>query len=136
MERDEFTCKMMPFHKLLRKKTNSFHNRLCIKSVFPKLYLLTYHCGFAYYLYYFLNVFKATSFFLLLFYYSCPNFSPFILLCPSHPPLPQSIPTLLSMSMGHSYMLSSPFLPLLSTIALKCTALTDVAQLVGRHPTK
>ena len=41
--------------------------------------------------------------FLLLFYYSCPNFPP-ALLCPSPSQLPQSIPALLSMSMGHSYM--------------------------------
>ena len=44
-------------------------------------------------------------FFLLLFYYSCPNFSLFALLCRYHPTLPQSIPTLLFMSVGHSYML-------------------------------
>ena len=37
-------------------------------------------------------------------YYSCPNFSPFVLSCPSHPLHPQSIPTLSSTSMGHSYM--------------------------------
>lgn len=43
MERDEFTSKMMPFHKLLRKETNSFQNVLYIKSVFPKLHLFTCH---------------------------------------------------------------------------------------------
>ena len=42
--------------------------------------------------------------FLLLFYYSCPNFAPFAFLHRSHPLLPQSIPILLSMSVGHSYM--------------------------------
>ena len=42
--------------------------------------------------------------FLLLFYYSCPNFPPSALLCPAHPLLPQSILTLLSMFVGPSYM--------------------------------
>ena len=32
------------------------------------------------------------------------QFSPFALPCPAHPPLPQSIPTPLSMSMGHLYL--------------------------------
>ena len=46
----------------------------------------------------------------LLFYYTCPNFPPYALLRPSHLLLPQSIPTLLSMSVGHSYCsLTSPF---------------------------
>ena len=48
--------------------------------------------------------------FLLLFYYSYSYFSPFALLWPSHSPLPQSIPTLLSMFMDiHTGCLSSPF---------------------------
>ena len=59
--------------------------------------------------------------FLLLFYYSCPNFSPFALLCPAHSPLPQSVPTVLSTSVGHSYVLFDQPLPLLSTIiSLPC----------------
>ena len=44
------------------------------------------------------------------------QFSPFALLCPSHPLLPQSVPTLLSMSMSHSYMYFDQSLPLLSTL--------------------
>ena len=72
-----------------------------------------------------LNLLSHTSqgqlcifFFLLLlsFYYSCPNFCPFALLCSAIPPLPQSVPTPLSMSMGHSYLSFDYFLPLLSTI--------------------
>ena len=63
----------------------------------------------------FVHLFK--NHFLLLFYYSCPVFPH----CPhlirsSHPQLPQSIPTFLSMSMGHSYMPFDQTLPLLSTI--------------------
>ena len=46
------------------------------------------------------------------------QFSPFALFCPSHPPLLQSIPTLLSMFVGLSYMFFVQSLPLLSTIIL------------------
>ena len=53
---------------------------------------------------------------LFLFYYSCPNFSLFALLCPPHPLLPQSVPTLLSMFMGHSYMFLDYLLPLPSLL--------------------
>ena len=53
---------------------------------------------------------------LLLLYYSCPNFSPFALLDPAHPLLPQSIPTLLSVSMGHSYSFLGQSLLLLFTL--------------------
>ena len=50
------------------------------------------------------------NFFSYLFYYSCPNFSPFALFCPAHHPLPQSVPTLLSTSMGiYTCSLTSPF---------------------------
>ena len=42
--------------------------------------------------------------FLLLFYYSYPNFFPFACLCPSHLLFPQSIPMLLSMFVDHSFM--------------------------------
>ena len=53
-------------------------------------------------------------FFLLLFYYSCPNF-PHCSPCPTHPLLPQSISTLLSTSMCNLYLFFSYALPLLST---------------------
>ena len=56
------------------------------------------------------------DFLLLLFYYSCPNFFPFAILHPAHPPLPESIPTPLSMFVGHSYIFFDQSLPLLSTI--------------------
>ena len=49
-------------------------------------------------------IFLLKNFLLLLFYYSWPNFPPFALLRPAHPPLPQSIPTLLSMSLGLIFM--------------------------------
>ena len=52
------------------------------------------------------------SFFLLLFNYSCPTFTPIALRCLAHPP--KSIPTLLSIPMGPLYMfldLLLPFLP-------------------------
>ena len=45
-----------------------------------------------------------------------PSFFCFALLRPAHLPLPQSIPTLLSMSMGHSCMFFVQSLSLLSTI--------------------
>ena len=49
---------------------------------------------------------KETNFLLkiLLFYYSCPKFFPIALHCSTHPLLPQSITTLLSMTLGLSYM--------------------------------
>ena len=53
----------------------------------------------------YLRFFFLIKSFLLLFYYSCPNFAPpFALFCPSHSPPSQSIPTLLSMPMVHSFM--------------------------------
>ena len=52
------------------------------------------------------------------YYITCPNFSPFALLHLAHLTLLQSIPTPLSMSMGHSYMFFDQSLPLLSTIIL------------------
>ena len=47
---------------------------------------------------------------LLLFYYSCPSFSPFALLHPAYSLILQSIPTPLSRSMVHSYMFFDFFL--------------------------
>lgn len=46
----------------------------------------------------------------LRFCYSSHNLSPFALLGPAHPRLPPSIPTPVSVSMGHSFMLFGPFL--------------------------
>ena len=51
------------------------------------------------------------------YYITCPNFSPFALLHLAHLTLLQSIPTPLSMSMGHSYMFfDQQSLLLISTI--------------------
>ena len=61
---------------------------------------------------YFFNLFKKI--FLLLYYNSCPSFSPFALFRPTPTLLPQSIPTLLSR--GYSHMFFGYSLPLLSTI--------------------
>ena len=44
--------------------------------------------------------------FLMLFQYSCLHFSPFALLYPSHPPFPQSVPTLLSIHGSFIHVLS------------------------------
>lgn len=49
---------------------------------------------------------------------TCPSFSPFALLHATPPPLPQSAPTLLSMSISHSYLFFDYSFPLLSTIIL------------------
>ena len=53
---------------------------------------------------------RFSSFYIFLFlyilvYYSCPNFPPFALLCPAHPPLSQSIPTPI-----HHYTLNNMFM--------------------------
>ena len=81
--------------------SNSSHNDLRIYEYardlirdIPKSHLPSESCKIKSYILFFL-----LNYFLLLFYYSCPNFSPFALLHPSHPLLPQTIPTLLSMPM-------------------------------------
>ena len=70
---------------------------------------------------------RNLQFFKLLFYYSCPNFSPFSLLHPGHPQLPQLIPTLLSMSMGiytRSFTGPFPVFPPLSLSPIPLVALS------------
>ena len=54
-------------------------------------------------------------FYYCLFYYSCPNFPSLPSSVLPHPLLPQFIPTLLSMSTGHSHMFFDYSLPLFST---------------------
>ena len=60
----------------------------------------------------FFALFKHFLFFiiLLLFCYNCPNFSPFALLHPSHPPLPSQFPPYCPCPwVIHTHSLSSPF---------------------------
>ena len=74
-------------------------------------------CLFYPFLFFFNGLF---GYFLIIFYcYAIrvvPISPPFAILLLFHPRLPQSIPTLLSMSTGHSYMFFAYSLPLLSTI--------------------
>ena len=63
------------------------------------------YCGFCYF--YILNVFFIQTFsnhILLIMLLQLSQFSPFALLPPSTTPLPQAIPTLLSVSIGHVYI--------------------------------
>ena len=60
---------------------------------------------------YFLN------FFFIVVLLQLSQFSPIDLPCPAHPQLPQSVPTLLSMSMDHLYQFLDYTLPLLSPLS-------------------